>query len=327
MNSDVKPEFSIIIPLYNKAPYIKRAIDSILSQTIQNFEIVVVGGNSSDGGEEIVHEYSDSRIHFVKEQEHGVSSARNQGVREARADFIAFLDADDEWLPNFLETILNLRRKYPDAGLYGTGFYIIKQGSRTECTYNSNEKEQIISNYFRAKNTHGDYLVMTSFMAVPKEIYQSVGGFPENFIQHEDRCLRGKIALEYNVAYSPELCGIYNLNYETYGTRALSYISDPFSLYVSDNYDKIADKNNIEDIIEFSDRGKNGVIVLNLEWNKERKRVRKDILSINSQKLQAKKWILYFISYMPRIGFHYLQVILRFLDNSKEKRIHPNKHE
>ena len=278
---------------------------------------MVVGGKSNDGSEEIVKKYVelDSRITLIEELGVGVSAARNQGVNMAKGDLVAFLDADDEWLPNFLETILSLRKQYPNAGLYGTGFYILKKGISTECIYNPKSGEQIISNYFKAKNNFGDFLIMTSFMAIPKDIYLSVGGFPENFIQHEDRCLRGKIALEYDVAYSPELCGKYNFNYLTYRNRASKYISDPFSVHVSENYDKIKSKINWKDIVEFCDRGKNGIIILNLEWNKERKKVREDIRSIASKKFRYKKMRLYAISYMPRICFHCLQNLLRLAQN------------
>jgi len=319
MIKDVTPKISVIIPLYNKAPYIKRAIDSVLSQTIQDFEIIVVGGNSSDGGEEIVYQYSEPRIHFVKEQGQGVSLARNQGVREARADLVAFLDADDEWTPNFLETIFILREHYPNAGFYGTGCYINKNEKKSLCIYNENKGEQLIHNYFRAKNSYGDFIIITSAMVIPKKIFLSVGGFPRNYIQHEDRYLRARIALDYDVAYSPKICATYHLNYLTYSNRARKYVEEPFSKYVSENYDKIKNKSNIDDIIEFCDRGKNGVIQLNLESNRERWKVRKDIHSITSKRLQFKKYYLLVLSYMPPIMVRLQRVTITQIREIKEK--------
>lgn len=90
------PHVSIIIPLYNKAPYIKRALDSVISQTIQDFEVIVVNDGSTDGGEHIVEGYSDARIHLVHQKNKGVSAARNRGVSLAKSNMVAFLDADDE---------------------------------------------------------------------------------------------------------------------------------------------------------------------------------------------------------------------------------------
>ena len=122
MKESINPIFSVIIPLYNKAKYINSALDSVLSQSIQDFEIIVIGGNSTDGSDDIVLNYSDSRIKFVHESGIGVSSARNQGIGMSRGNLIAFLDADDEWFPNYLETILRMRYRYPHAGIYSTDY-------------------------------------------------------------------------------------------------------------------------------------------------------------------------------------------------------------
>ena len=93
-----------------------------MSQTIQDFEIIVVDGGSNDNGPAIVENFASvgPRIRLVQQKGTGVSEARNQGIHESKSELIAFLDADDEWRPNYLETILKLREKYPCAGLYAT---------------------------------------------------------------------------------------------------------------------------------------------------------------------------------------------------------------
>ena len=113
-------KFSVIIPLYNKGPYIVRAIDSVLQQTNQNFEIIVIDGGSEDDGPKIVKEFNNPRIHLLVQSGKGVSNARNEAVNCAKNEYIAFLDADDEWMPKHLETILGLIEKYPQAGMYTT---------------------------------------------------------------------------------------------------------------------------------------------------------------------------------------------------------------
>ena len=112
--------FSIIIPLYNKAPYIERAINSVLNQSLQNFEIIVVNDGSSDGGEKIVTKIVDERLKLVSQKNAGVSAARNTGAKEAQYEYLAFLDGDDTWEPNFLSEIVKLIGNFPDAGIYGT---------------------------------------------------------------------------------------------------------------------------------------------------------------------------------------------------------------
>jgi len=100
------PLVSVIIPLYNKEPYVERALRSVLMQSIQTFEIIVVEGGSTDNSLEKVQRFDDPRITVVQQREKGVSAARNEGVQAARSEFLAFLDADDEWMPGFIETMI-----------------------------------------------------------------------------------------------------------------------------------------------------------------------------------------------------------------------------
>ena len=98
--------FSVIIPLYNKAPYIERAVKSVLSQDYPHFEIIVVNDGSSDGGEKIVTKLEDERLKLVSQKNAGVSAARNTGAKEAQYEYLAFLDGDDTWEPNFLSELV-----------------------------------------------------------------------------------------------------------------------------------------------------------------------------------------------------------------------------
>ncbi len=115
--------FSVIIPLYNKAGTIARAIQSVLHQTVQAFEIVVVNDGSEDGGPAIVQDFNDPRIRLLNQANRGVSAARNLGIRESRFELIAFLDADDEWLPTYLEHVRKLVDLFPACGFYATRYF------------------------------------------------------------------------------------------------------------------------------------------------------------------------------------------------------------
>jgi len=95
-------EVSVIIPLYNKGKYIARALDSIFAQTYQDFEVIVVDDGSTDNGPDIVKQYADPRLRIIRQQNAGPGAARNRGIAESLAFYVAFLDADDEWLPGFL---------------------------------------------------------------------------------------------------------------------------------------------------------------------------------------------------------------------------------
>src|SRR3989338_2429905 len=102
------PSVSVVIPTYNRAVRVKNAIDSVLSQTAADYEIVVVDDGSTDGTADIIHSTYGSKVILIEQENKGVSAARNTGVRAARGDLIAFLDNDDRWMPEKLQTQLPL---------------------------------------------------------------------------------------------------------------------------------------------------------------------------------------------------------------------------
>jgi len=89
--------FSVVIPLYNKERSVKNTIESVLNQTFQDFEVIVVNDGSTDNSLEVVKSFNDERIRIINQKNSGVSSARNRGIKEAKYEWIAFLDADDLW--------------------------------------------------------------------------------------------------------------------------------------------------------------------------------------------------------------------------------------
>jgi len=110
-------EISVIIPLYNKGKYIARALDSVLTQTFEDFEVIVVNDGSMDDGPDIVRTYHDPRLRMIKQANAGPGSARNRGIKETTAPYLAFLDADDEWLPDFMAIYLDGLKTNSDCDL------------------------------------------------------------------------------------------------------------------------------------------------------------------------------------------------------------------
>ena len=107
---------SIVVPLYNKAPYVRRCLDSICRQTYSDFEVIVVNDGSTDDGPRIVAAYADQRIRLVTQPNAGPGAARNRGIAEAQGELVAFLDADDNWLPEYLtESVKALEAAGPDV--------------------------------------------------------------------------------------------------------------------------------------------------------------------------------------------------------------------
>lgn len=109
------PAISVVVPLYNKAPYLKRSLDSIAHQTFRDFEVLVVNDGSTDGGEQIAAAYADSRFRMLTQTNAGPGAARNRGIAESRGEWIAFLDADDEWDPAYLAESSSFAAQYSGA--------------------------------------------------------------------------------------------------------------------------------------------------------------------------------------------------------------------
>lgn len=117
--------FSVIIPVYNKADTLGMAIESVCAQTIGEWELIVVDDGSTDDVESAMAPYAaDSRIRLIRQKNAGVSAARNRGIGAAREPYLAFLDADDEWLPRHLEALKRMIEQEPGAGVYATPFKV-----------------------------------------------------------------------------------------------------------------------------------------------------------------------------------------------------------
>ncbi len=212
----VSPSISVVIPLYNKGMHIARALNSVLAQTFQDFEVIVVDDGSTDDGAEIVRKYDDSRIQLIEQENQGVSAARNRGIKAAQAELIAFLDADDEWLLNHLEVIERLKSKWPEAGAYATAYSKMSGGLTLPASFSRAEVppkpwEGLIPSYFRA-TADSDMLISSSTVAIPKAILVEMNGFVTSAWSGEDADLWGRIALKYPIAFSWDGMGIYHLD-------------------------------------------------------------------------------------------------------------------
>jgi len=208
---------SIIIPLFNKASHIENAVRSVLEQSHQDFELIIVNDGSTDRGPEIVRTIVDPRVIFIEQSNAGVSAARNRGIAEARGELVAFLDADDLWNRDFLSTVIRLNRLHPQAGLYATAYQILNRENRiTDPRFKaipSPPWEGIIPNYFRSA-ARGEPPVCSSACCVPRHVLAEVGGFVEGKRMGEDLDLWGRIALRFPVAFSSYKGAVYCQNAE-----------------------------------------------------------------------------------------------------------------
>lgn len=246
-------KISVVIPLYNKEKHIKRAINSVLNQTYQEFEIIVINDGSTDNSVSKVKEINDRRIRLFNQKNGGVSLARNNGIKESKTELVAFLDADDEWKPEFLETIVRLRGKYPQAGIYGTAYeFQTSNGNRIPARYNGipyDGWEGIVDDYFKASLK--DQLLWSSAVAIPRKVFNDVGYFTVGMARGEDLNMWLRIALKYDVAFSNNICAIYYQDADNRACNAKVAYSKSFVSQAEDFFNKTI--NNIDEPLFFKE--------------------------------------------------------------------------
>jgi glycosyltransferase involved in cell wall biosynthesis len=216
----------VVVPLYNKRNYILRCLESIQRQTMPDFEAIVVDDGSTDGGAEQARRIGDSRFRVLTQNNAGPGSARNHGAAEARGDIVAFLDADDEWAPNFLEAVIRLSQLYPSAGIYTTGYRrIMDTGCIRETTVHSAAASEhcLVRHYFHLA-LEGDF-VTSSSVAIPKRVFFEAGGFLTGQRFGEDRDLWARIGIRYPIAVDRRILATYHSEAE--GRSVHLYHSPP----------------------------------------------------------------------------------------------------
>lgn len=202
-------KFSIILPLFNKAPYVGKTIRSVLCQTVGDLELLVVDDGSTDSSYEVAKDAieGDTRGTLIHQENGGVSLARNRGVNQSKGEYICFIDGDDWWDPKFLERMSWLIQEYPDAGIYGTNYYYVKNGCRRVCVKTA---ETGYINYFGVYAS-GKAMPLTSIsVALKRQVFNEFGGFKLGLKLGEDFDLWARIALQYKVAFLNEPLAYYN---------------------------------------------------------------------------------------------------------------------
>ena len=222
------PQFSVIIPLYNKAPYVRKAVESVLGQTYPDWELIVVDDCSTDGSANVVELITDPRIRIVRlEKNGGVGSARNNGVASSSAPYICFLDADDWWEPTFLEEMAGLTERHPEAGIYGTGYWIVKNGKKKLAPIGvDNDFSEGEINYCKVYAKTLCMPLWTGAVCMSRKVFDEQGGFPTGIKLGEDFLLWIHITLENRVVLLNKPLSNYNQDVDiTY--RGTHHLRDP----------------------------------------------------------------------------------------------------
>lgn len=205
--------FSVVIPLYNKQEHIKSTIESVLAQTFKDFEVVIVDDGSTDRSVEVIHKnFNDPRIRILSQRNAGVSAARNTGIENAAHEYVAFLDADDEWKPDYLASKATLIEKYPDAIVYASNYEFLKpNGSLTLPLIRRlpfEGKDGKLTNYFEVAS-HSDPPLWTSAIVVKRKALDDIS-FPVGMKSGEDLLTWARLAAKGEIVWSKEPEAIYH---------------------------------------------------------------------------------------------------------------------
>lgn len=231
------PEFTIIIPVYNGADYIGRTIESVLNQTYSGWELIIVNNGSTDNTIGEVEKFlrKDARITFINCVKNSGSPAhpRNLGLRQAQGRYIAFLDADDAFLPNKLSEVLNFFKCNPDADLICHGEEHVKNGAVIRRDYYGPYKTH------RALLFHGNSF-STSAVIMKRICFEKTGLFSESkeLAGFEDYDYWLRLVKVCRIGYLKKILGICNVNENGEGSRiaanyinALNFLDNQFSRY------------------------------------------------------------------------------------------------
>jgi len=200
--------FSVIIPLYNKEQFIEATLNSVLSQVFGDFEIIIINDGSTDNSEQKVLAFSDSRIRYYSKENGGVSSARNLGMRYAGSDYITFIDADDYWYPEFLETMYSSIQKFPSEQVFSAAIEVASPKQVYAASYSiPDANEYAVVDYFKA--SQNESVIWTSCAVFHKKVFDVAGVFDPLIRSGEDIDLWVRIGLLYKIVFCNKILARY----------------------------------------------------------------------------------------------------------------------
>ena len=294
--------FSVVIPLYNKAPYVVKAIESVLSQTYDDYELLIMDDGSSDRSFEVASKAVEgkSHCHVFRQSNAGVSMARNNAVAKSKGDYLCFLDADDWWAPTFLEGMDRLIDQFPDAGIYGTGYTIVNETRHKTRVAPIGVEPDFDRGYINYCQVYAKTLAMplTSIsVAMPRRVFDEMGGFPKGIKLGEDFLLWMKIALKYKVCFLNKPLSYYNQDVEQVNRGVVSkgYDPDTFMTFHFGQFEE-AEKGN-HDLKVLLDRLRVYTLLRFRLTNSSRERVSREIAKVDFSNVDKKYWFYYRMPY------------------------------
>lgn len=314
---------SVVIPLYNKEKQIRKTLQSVFAQTYTDYEVVIVNDGSTDNSVKVVEEIikeaegrrqraggngqqeddtvSFARIRLIHQENAGVSAARNKGIAEAQGEYIAFLDADDEWKPEYLATQADMIKRYPECEVFATNYsHVTSDGKNFPTILRKipfSGKEGLLTNYFEVAS-HSHPPICSICVVATKHAFNSIGGFPKGIKSGEDLLTWARLACKYKIAYSIEPLAIYNMGegYDFSNTPSrLQDNGDP----VGHELKKLYVENNREGLREYISLWHKMRASVAIRFGDRKEAVRESFLSLRYNPLNYKILPFFVLSIMP----------------------------
>jgi len=200
--------FSVVIPVYNKAAFLKETIDSVLAQSFTDFELILVNDGSTDESAAVIASFKDERIGYFERENGGASVARNFGIDQATSPYITFLDADDYWYPDFLQEMFLGIRRFGDEKIFAGAIEIEMPEKVFPAQYSIDKKNETqIVDYFDASSK--TTIICTSCAVFDKSIFEEIGNFDTSIRSGQDTDLWIRMGLVYPVVFCPKVLARY----------------------------------------------------------------------------------------------------------------------
>ncbi|NRB83692.1 MAG: glycosyltransferase family 2 protein [Winogradskyella sp.] len=232
------PIFSVVISVYNKAEYIKNTLNSVINQSFNDFEVIVVNDGSSDNSLEIINSINDERISVITTENLGASMARNKGIEASKSDFIALLDGDDYWDKNYLKTIYEAISNFPNQNIFSVAIAQKYKNKIVPVNYSFKQIETFgIHNFFKSSKKYS--LLSSSSVVFHKDIIKKTGKFDPSIVSGQDTDLWIRFGLHFDIVFINKQLVTY-----TYNTNSLS--NTTFNLSQKPKFDnyRTYEKNN-----------------------------------------------------------------------------------
>lgn len=307
--------FSVIIPAYNAEKYIQRSIRSVLNQTWSDFEILVINDGSKDSTYEKASSIKDARLIVINKQNEGVSVARNAGIQNARGEYICFLDADDEYLPEHLSTLADAIEKFSDKGFFATRFCISKMTDNEkivmpsvsgETAYCSNAVEEVL---------RSPEMICTGCVCIRKDMFDRYGVFEPGVRLGEDTDMWRRVYVHTGLVLTDAVTVKINRDgSEATRQYVRHFETDPLnrmSMFLSD--DTIAEdiKESLKKELELRKLS----VVRSYLVTGDKKKARKQMAALNKKRIPPKRLLITHLCFA--VPSFVIRGILRFKNRGK----------